>query len=342
MHFRRILPYVIAFALTTAFGISFLKPTRAVGSSVNAGSAVPAQAHHPIASPPRVKNLAASAPFFVPTGFVQGWGTFNVLYIDDFQLNAVFVYAIGPTPRLVGTIRGLDGPEQMAVDRSGDLYIANTFANQVIVFRPGDAKPFKILKDKLLSPSGVALDSKGTLYVTNNSNYSTVVEFIRGQTTATLLTTAIPDPVSAAVDRYDNLFIGAEVQGVYEKPVGSPTFSQLSLSTLAGQFVIGVGVGPDGVLNVGSEPDTYPYTALPFIARYYPFFTTPYNELVDGYNVPYYFSFSQDSIFVAYVFNNQNPNAPGFVAAYHPGSTVPYLTITAGLSQPTDAVLWTP
>jgi len=69
----------------------------------------------------------------------------------------------------LGQLSGaLDGPEGMATDARGTLYVANTIAGNVLVYAPGATSPTKTLTDlKGWVPGEIALGADGTLYVTN-------------------------------------------------------------------------------------------------------------------------------------------------------------------------------
>lgn len=69
----------------------------------------------------------------------------------------------------LGQLSGaLDGPEGMATDANGTLYVANTIDGNVLVYAPGATSPTKTLTDlKGWVPGELAIGADGTLYVTN-------------------------------------------------------------------------------------------------------------------------------------------------------------------------------
>jgi hypothetical protein len=81
----------------------------------------------------------------------------------------------------------LTATDGIALDASGDLYVSDFIAKDVLVFAPGahgNTAPLRTIAgaDTLLTqPAGMALDAAGNLYVANygDANYS-VVEFAAG------------------------------------------------------------------------------------------------------------------------------------------------------------------
>jgi len=90
---------------------------------------------------------------------------------------SVNVYAAGangdvaPIRRIAGKNTGLQDPTALAVDSSGNLYVADEYGSSIDVFAPkanGDARPIQSISGKKTHvnlPSGIALDSTGNIYV---------------------------------------------------------------------------------------------------------------------------------------------------------------------------------
>jgi sugar lactone lactonase YvrE len=107
------------------------------------------------------------------------------------DLGAVRVYRPGargnvaPLRTITGSATRLNGPMGVAVDRAGNIYVANewgTGPGSVTVYRAGangDARPLRILAGAatgLGAPAAVALDPHDTLYVVNAAGSVTVYE----------------------------------------------------------------------------------------------------------------------------------------------------------------------
>ncbi|MFD8956874.1 hypothetical protein ACFV0W_08025, partial [Streptomyces anulatus] len=85
------------------------------------------------------------------------------LYISDYADNVVLRLPPGGAPATVAA-SGLTRPTGMALDPSGDLYIADTGNNRVVVV-PGDGGPQTVVPATGLSrPIGLALNADGDLY----------------------------------------------------------------------------------------------------------------------------------------------------------------------------------
>ncbi|HEV3090014.1 MAG TPA: hypothetical protein VGX91_01075 [Candidatus Cybelea sp.] len=68
----------------------------------------------------------------------------------------------------IGSITtGIDGPQGMATDKNGNLYVANNYANTVTVYAPGQTKPHQTIADGLNGPVDVKVDAFGNVYVAN-------------------------------------------------------------------------------------------------------------------------------------------------------------------------------
>jgi hypothetical protein len=72
------------------------------------------------------------------------------------------------------------GPEGLAVDQSGNLYVAATYHNRVLIFLnpETDADPQTadlVIEGMLDAPRGLALDASGNLYVVDEFNYRVLV-----------------------------------------------------------------------------------------------------------------------------------------------------------------------
>ena len=93
----------------------------------------------------------------------------------------VSVFAPG-TATPTSTLTGLNYPEALAFDSSGNLYVANNADNDTVsVFAPHATTPTSTLTG-LNGPSALAFDSSGNVYVANLDG-DTVSVFAPGSTT---------------------------------------------------------------------------------------------------------------------------------------------------------------
>ena len=93
----------------------------------------------------------------------------SLLYVSQFYTNDIQVYrqtGTGQSP--VGTIvNGVINPQGLTVTANGDLYVANTGANNILVFHKGHLNPYRTLSDAGQYPVDVAVDTDGTVYASN-------------------------------------------------------------------------------------------------------------------------------------------------------------------------------
>jgi hypothetical protein len=124
--------------------------------------------------------VGAAANFHSPTGVaVDSSG--NLYVADSCQgyscSGDIQVFAAGSNGNvasirtITGAATGIAGPEGLALDAAGDLYVANAGTNAITVYAPGatgNAAPIRTIagsKTRLDAPCGVALDGLGYLYV---------------------------------------------------------------------------------------------------------------------------------------------------------------------------------
>ncbi len=106
------------------------------------------------------------------------------IYVADEDAASVFVYpALGssiglldetPTATISGSDTGLSSPFGIALDSSGNIYVADFFTASVNIFPAGsnaDAAPIATISGSntgLQRPAGIALDSNGDVYVVDD------------------------------------------------------------------------------------------------------------------------------------------------------------------------------
>lgn len=95
-----------------------------------------------------------------------------LVYASKFIQSSIVVYAQrGPGLYPVAKISdSVHGPQGLFVDRRGDLYVANTIGQNVLVFHRGSIHAYRVLNDANEWPASVAVDTVGTVYVGNIHN----------------------------------------------------------------------------------------------------------------------------------------------------------------------------
>lgn len=119
------------------------------------------------------------------------------IYVSDRTAEKLFVYpAHEPHPqplRVLGAHQGIVELGGIAVDSTGDLYVANGSAGNVLEFTAGASALVRKYRRLLSHPVNVAIGPQDTLYVIdNNDNYSTgatssVVEYTRDDPVPSML-----------------------------------------------------------------------------------------------------------------------------------------------------------
>ncbi len=180
---------------------------------------------------PRVTVSGSSGGFDWPLG--DAFDSSGDLWVANYSTNSLVEFAPrqlttgSPAPTAVissdtsgtsGTSDSLDGPDGLAFDASGDLWVANydevTGANSLVEFAPsqlttGSPAPTAVISSdtsgSLDEPEGLAFDSSGDLWVANYSGNS-LVEFAPRQ-----LATGSPAPTAV---------ISSDTSGSLDEPEG--------------------------------------------------------------------------------------------------------------------------
>jgi len=91
----------------------------------------------------------------------------NLLYVSDIGAETVDVFTY-PKGKLVGTLTGFTEPNGECVDKTGNVFITNTYASTILEYAHGSAKLKATLNDASYRPVGCAVDpTTGDLAVTN-------------------------------------------------------------------------------------------------------------------------------------------------------------------------------
>jgi sugar lactone lactonase YvrE len=213
----------------------------------------------------------SAASLSTPNGVALDTG--GNLYIVDALNNRVLYYAAGSTTatRVYGQggsfttnannagATGLNDPNGVAVDGSGNVYIADTGNNRVLYYPVGSTTATRVYGQRgsftvnvannsgvsansLNAPDGVNVDSSGNLYIADSGN-NRVLYYPAGSTTATRVygqggsfttnahnvgATGLHNPNGAAVDGSGNVYVADMVNNrVLYYPAGSTTATRV-------------------------------------------------------------------------------------------------------------------
>src|SRR5450755_600584 len=142
-------------------------------------------------------------------------GITPTVYVSQFNTSSIQVYRQGGTNQNpIGTItNGLVNPQNMFVTSNNDIYVANTGANNILVFHKGATAAYKTLDDSGQYPVDVTVDSGGTVYASNifdtNFGPGSVSVYAPGSLTVTS-TLAVPNNAKVlfcALDKFHNLYV---------------------------------------------------------------------------------------------------------------------------------------
>ncbi len=239
------------------------------------------------------------------------------------------VGSTGSSP--VGTLTGLNDPNALVFDASGNLYVANYGFNgsgtTVSEFAPGATSPSATLIG-LSGPIALAFDASGNLYVANfgQGNGTSVSKFAPGGTTPTATLTGLNGPDALAFDASGNLYVANYGGGSNGN------------GTTVSKFAPGA-TSPTATLNAGNNPAALAFDASGnlYVAnagdntvdKFAPGATSP-SATLTGLNEPYALAFdASGNLFAA----NYGSGSGTTISKFAPGATTPTATLT-GVNAP--------
>lgn len=96
----------------------------------------------------------------------------------------------------------MNSPQGIAIDSSGNIYIAKYYANQIIKIPVGGTS-LSVIDSDVLHPRGIALDSLGTIYIADTDNHR--VKKIKNGVITIIADGILPFHIS--VDLFGNVFV---------------------------------------------------------------------------------------------------------------------------------------
>jgi len=114
---------------------------------------------------------------------------------------------IGPGPVSTLVSSGLTSPLGVAVDGSGNVYVANSGNSAIDEWSATTQQSTTLVSSGLNSPSGVAVDGSGNVYIADTLN-NAVKEWSQAtQQVTTLVPAGLNEPLGVAVDGSGNVYI---------------------------------------------------------------------------------------------------------------------------------------
>src|SRR5258706_7281467 len=99
----------------------------------------------------------------------------DIIYVSNYANNSIEKYDSITGADLGFFVAGLSGPEGLAFDRGGNLYVANINNNTIRRFSPNGTDLGVFASANL--PVGLAFDNTGNLYAVNGGGLGTVQKF---------------------------------------------------------------------------------------------------------------------------------------------------------------------
>ena len=154
-------------------------------------------------------------------------------------------YVSAGTVPLVST--GLNGPYGVAVDGSGNVYMADKSNNTVKKWNASTQAVTTLVSSGLSYPTGVAVDGAGNVYIADTLNNAIKEWNASTQTVTTLVSSGLYDPEGVAVDGAGNVYISDTMNfAIKEWNASTQAVTTLVSSGLRSP----VGVAVDGAGNV--------------------------------------------------------------------------------------------
>ena len=235
--------------------------------------------------------------------------------------SAAATFASTSTVTASATLTGLHGPQALAVDSSGNLYIANSDSNTVSKVLAGAITASATLSG-LSQPTALAFDSSGNLYVANFGN-NTVSRFAPGATTAGATLGGLSGPTALAFDGKGNLYVASYNNNTVSEFAPGATAASMTLTGL---------VGP-AALAFDSQGNLYVANYLGNSVSVFAPGTTTAGTTINMLSGPTALALdANDNLYVAnYLGNTVSEFAPGAMMA---GATL------SGLSGPTALMIY--
>ncbi len=138
---------------------------------------------------------------------------------------------------------GLNRPHGVAVDGSGNVYIADTSNGAVKEWNAATQTVSTLVSSGLLNPSGVAVDGSGNVYIADTSNGAVKEWNASTKTVSTLVSSGLGQPWGVALDGSGNVYIADTTKNaIYEWNATTQQVTTLVSSGISGASGVAVDI----------------------------------------------------------------------------------------------------
>ncbi len=229
------------------------------------------------------------------------------LFISDYTDGVVDIYNIAGM--LTATLTGFAQPRGLAVDKSGNLYVADTDNFRVLVYAPPYNGRPTTLQDPNQFLANVAVDGNGNVAVTNLATTSagpgSVSFYAKGTTRPTNIVSSPPtigEVFFGAFDAKGNLYIdgldsaGHTTFGIVAGGIKGAAITPLTTSNTF-SFPGGVAVTTQGLIAIDDQVGRTIYTYNPPNAKTRSLGSPVFTTTLAGANDPVTFAFTENNRF---------------------------------------------
>ena len=164
-----------------------------------------------------------------------GMSSGDLLYVSDAGTDDVYALSY-PSGNLVGTLTGFQSPQGLCADGSGNIYVADAKAANIVEYAHGGTSPIKMLQGSG-RPSACWVNPKtGDLAVTNFNSFVSIYKHASGNPANYSTQTSA---IWCAYDNNGNLFVAEPGQlstgnVVQELPSGATSLENIGLDKFLG------------------------------------------------------------------------------------------------------------
>lgn len=176
-------------------------------------------------------KFTCAATVFVILAFGATAEADKTYLVTCFQNNAIEEFSEDGTDLGPFAKKGMNGPQGMALDEQGYIYVVNTRASTVEKYSPAGDDLGVFASKSMDGPCGVAIDGAGNVYVSNNNN-QTVEKYSPSGADLGVFAHTGKKPWGLTFDRGGNLYVCNQASHNVQK--FSPGGVELMVFTLKG------------------------------------------------------------------------------------------------------------